>query len=112
MTYSDAQIWAVIVPLGIGTYLVRLSFLGLIGGRRMPGWVLRHLRYTPVAILPGLVAPLAVWPAATGGEPDAVRLAAALVTLLLRLRPPRLVPITELLALLLLLLLAVGLDVP
>lgn len=82
MTYSDAQIWAVIVPLGIGTYLVRLSFLGLIGGRRMPGWVLRHLRYTPVAILPGLVAPLAVWPAATGGEPDAVRLAAALVTLL------------------------------
>lgn len=82
MTYSDAQIWAVIVPLGIGTYLVRLSFLGLIGGRRMPGWVLRHLRYTPVAILPGLVAPLAVWPAATGGEPDAVRLTAALVTLL------------------------------
>ena len=82
MTYSDAQIWAVIVPLGIGTYLVRLSFLGLIGGRRMPGWVLRHLRYTPVAILPGLVAPLAVWPAATAGEPDAVRLAAALVTLL------------------------------
>lgn len=82
MTYSDAQIWAVIVPLGIGTYLVRLSFLGLIGGRRMPGWVLRHLRYTPVAILPGLVAPLAVWPAATGGEPDAVRLATALVTLL------------------------------
>lgn len=82
MTYSDAQIWAVIVPLGIGTYLVRLSFLGLIGGRRMPGWVLRHLRYTPVAILPGLVAPLAVWPAATGGEPDAVRLTAAMVTLL------------------------------
>ena len=81
MTYSDAQIWLVLVLLGIGTYLVRLSFLGLIGDRQMPDRVLRHLRYTPVAVLPGLVAPLAVWPAATGGEPDAARMIAALVTL-------------------------------
>ena len=47
----------------------------------MPEWVLRHLRYTPVAILPGLVAPLVMWPDATGGETEPVRLAAAVVTL-------------------------------
>lgn len=47
----------------------------------MPDWVLRHLRYTPVAVIPGLVAPLAVWPSATGGNPDPARMTAALVTL-------------------------------
>ncbi len=47
----------------------------------MPEWVLRHLRYTPVAVLPGLVAPLVFWPEATGGTIDPARLAAALVTL-------------------------------
>ena len=78
---TDATIWTVIVVLGIGTYLIRFSFLGLVGDRKMPDWVLRHLRYTPVAVLPGLVAPLAVWPAATGGDPDPARMAAALVTL-------------------------------
>ena len=81
MSYSNGQIWLLIVLLGIGTYLVRLSCLGLIGDRQMPDWVLRHLRYTPVAVLPGLVAPLAVWPTATGGTPDPARMAAALVTL-------------------------------
>ena len=66
--------------LGIGTFLIRFSFLGLIGSRPMPAWVLRHLRYTAVAVLPGLVAPLVIWPAATGGELDPARMAAAVVT--------------------------------
>lgn len=78
---SDQEIWAVIVLLGIGTYLIRWSFLGALGGRVMAGWVLRLLRYTPVAVLPALVAPLVVWPAATEGQPDPARMAAALATL-------------------------------
>lgn len=77
MSYSELTIWAIIAILGVGTYLIRFSFLGLVGDRKMPAWVLRHLRYTPVAILPGLVAPLVVWPTATGGEPDPIRFAAA-----------------------------------
>ena len=81
MSYSTAEIWVIIALMGIGTYLIRFSFLGLIGARQMPDWVLRQLRYTPVAILPGLVAPLVAWPEATGGEPDPARFAAALVTL-------------------------------
>lgn len=77
---SDAQLWLVIVLLGAGTFLIRFSFLGIIGDRPMPRWVLRALRYTPVAVIPGLVAPLVLWPAATDGEPDPARLTAAAVT--------------------------------
>lgn len=74
---DKTTLWIVIVGLGVGTYLIRLSFLGLIGGRPLPEWVLRHLRYTAVAVMPGLIAPLVMWPAATGGQPDAARLIAA-----------------------------------
>ncbi len=77
MNYSDAEIWFIFIVLGIGTFLIRFSFLGIIGNRAMPPWVLRHLRYTSVAILPGLVAPLVLWPAATDGTPDPARLGAA-----------------------------------
>ena len=34
-----------------------------------------------MAVMPGLVAPLVVWPQATGGEPDPARLLAAAVAL-------------------------------
>ncbi|MEL6690889.1 MAG: AzlD domain-containing protein [Pseudomonadota bacterium] len=74
------EIWVVIVGLGLGSFALRYSFLGLIGGKELPKWVLRHLRYTAVAVLPGLVAPAVIWPAATQGELDPARLAAAVVT--------------------------------
>ncbi|MGH1331844.1 MAG: AzlD domain-containing protein [Paracoccaceae bacterium] len=77
MTMSTGQIWLIIVGLGIGTYLIRFSFLGLVGERELPEWLLRMLRYTPVAVMPGLVAPLVLWPQATGGEPDLARALAA-----------------------------------
>lgn len=80
MTYSATEIWTIIAILGIGTFLIRFSFLGLIGDRPMPPLVLRLLRYTPVAVLPAMVAPLVVWPAATGGVFDPVRGLAAVAT--------------------------------
>ena len=82
MDLSAGEIWTIIVLLGLGTYLIRFSFLGLVGDRRLPPLLLRLLRYTPVAVIPGLVAPLVLWPAATEGQPDPARLLAALVTLL------------------------------
>lgn len=75
---SGAAVWGVILALGVGTFLIRFSFLGLIGRRPLPEWVLRHLRYTAVAVLPGLVAPLVLWPQATGGAADPARLLAAM----------------------------------
>lgn len=81
MTPTSAEIWTVIVGLAVGTFLVRFSFLGIVGDRPLPRWLLRLLRYTPVAVLPGLVAPLVLWPSATGGQTDPARLTAGLVTL-------------------------------
>ena len=78
---TDSAVWSVIVLLGIGTFLIRYSFLGILGGRDLPEWLLRLLRYVPAAVLPALVAPMVVWPQATGGEPDPARLAAAGVAL-------------------------------
>lgn len=78
---SNAQIWLIIACLGVGSFLIRFSFLGLIGDRQLPPFVLRLLRYTPVAVIPGLAAPLVLWPAATDGQTDPARLCAAFVTL-------------------------------
>ncbi|SIS80665.1 AzlD domain-containing protein [Paracoccus saliphilus] len=78
--HSDLSIWVVIILLGIGTFLIRWSFLGALGNRDLPQWFMRMLRYTPVAVLPALVAPLVMWPAATGGQPEPARLSAAIVT--------------------------------
>ena len=78
---STVEIWLVILGLGAGTFLIRFSFLGLTGRRSWPPLLLRVLRYTPVAVIPGLVAPLVLWPAATDGALDAPRLTAAAATL-------------------------------
>ena len=43
------------------------------------------LRYTAVSVLPALIAPLVMWPAATGGQPDPVRLSSAAATLVVGL---------------------------
>ncbi|MCC5993075.1 MAG: AzlD domain-containing protein [Rhodobacteraceae bacterium] len=81
MSYSTLQIWGIIIALGLGSYLLRLSFLGIVGNRDLPEWVLRHLRYTAVAVMPGMITPLILFPQATGGALDAVRLGAAIATL-------------------------------
>lgn len=78
---SDTLIWTVIVLLGIGTFLIRFSFIGLVGDKELPAWALRLLRYVPVAVMPGLIAPMVVWPGATDGQLDPPRLIAATVAL-------------------------------
>lgn len=83
--WSDVQIWGIIAVLAVGTFLIRWSFLGVMGNRPLPLWAQRLLRYTAVAVLPALVAPLVAWPAATGGRPEPARIAAAAVTVLVGL---------------------------
>ena len=74
---DSTTFWIVTIILGIGTFLIRFSFLGLLGGRQLPDWALAHLRYVAVAIMPALVTPVILWPAATGGEIEPARLIAA-----------------------------------
>ncbi|MCX8953183.1 AzlD domain-containing protein [Ruegeria sp. NA] len=78
---DQTTIWIIIAGLAVGSYALRFTFIGLVGDRPMPPWLLRHLRYTAVAILPALIAPLVVWPAATEGQPDIPRMSAAAVAL-------------------------------
>lgn len=82
MTQVDpVTIWTLIIGLAVGSYALRFTFIGLVGDRPMPPWLLRHLRYTAVALIPALIAPLVVWPTATEGQPDIPRMAAAAVAL-------------------------------
>lgn len=80
---TETSIWLTIIFLGIGTYLIRYSFVGFFGDKQLPAWLIRHLRYVPVAVMPGLIAPLVVWPEATGGAIDPARLIAAAVALII-----------------------------
>ena len=75
MSYSATEIWLIIGILAVGTFAIRFSFLGLIGNKPIPPLMERMLRFTPVAVLPGMVAPLVL---SGGAIPDPVRLIAAL----------------------------------
>ncbi|MCT4557528.1 MAG: AzlD domain-containing protein [Pelagimonas sp.] len=79
--FDKTTVWTVIILLGLGSFGLRFLFLGLVGDRALPEWMLRHLRYTAVAVLPALVAPMVVWPMATGGQIDPLRLSAAILSL-------------------------------
>ena len=81
MISDDVDVWLIIGVLALGTFISRFSFLGLIGDRELPEWILRHLRYTAVAVLPALIAPVVLFPPATNGDVDPARLSAAIVTL-------------------------------
>lgn len=81
MTYTATEIWIIILALGAGTFVIRFSFLGILGNRALPLWLLRHLRYTAVGILPAMVTPLVLWPQATGGQMDPSRIMAAMLAL-------------------------------
>ncbi|WP_291735823.1 AzlD domain-containing protein [Leisingera sp. F5] len=76
----SAILWIVILGLALGSYALRFAFIGFMGGKPIAPWLMRHLRYTAVAIIPALVAPLVVWPAPTGGDPSAMHFAAAAAT--------------------------------
>ena len=78
---SEGMIWVVILCIGIGAYLIRFSFLGLIGDRDLPPLANKLLRYVPVAVLPAIVTPLVLSPQATGDDFDPARAIAALAAL-------------------------------
>jgi branched-subunit amino acid transport protein len=82
---DKTELWIVIIGLGIGSFALRFAFTGLVGDRQLPIWLMRHLRYTAVGILPAIIAPAVLWPAATNGDFDIPRVSAAIVTLTLGL---------------------------
>ncbi len=80
MVPSNLEVWITIVGLAVATFFIRFSFIGILGGRRMPDWLLTALRYVPVTILPALIAPAILWPEVTGGQFEPLRATAAVLT--------------------------------
>ena len=78
---SAWTVWGVIAGLGILTYLIRFSFLGLLHGRRVPGWAAQALGFVPVAVLPGIVAPMVALDPASRDWAEPHRPLAALIAL-------------------------------
>jgi len=84
---SPSTIWILIILAGLGTFLLRLSFLGLVAGEVSP-LVRRALRLVPAAALTALVIPALVPPAGSPatGLADWFRLIAAVVAVLVARR--------------------------
>ena len=56
--HGALEIWAVIVVVGVATYLIRLSFIYLFGQvNEVPPRVKLFLSFVPAAVLAALVAP-------------------------------------------------------
>lgn len=54
--------WVIVAVVGIGTYLTRLSFIGIFGNRRLPDVVREGLRFIAPAVLAALILPAVVRP--------------------------------------------------
>ena len=49
--------FGIVLAIGIGTYLIRLSFIGIVGSRSMPEWAMVPIRFVAPAVLAALAAP-------------------------------------------------------
>ena len=49
--------FAIVLAIGVGTYLIRLSFIGIVGNRTMPEWAMTPIRFVAPAVLAALAAP-------------------------------------------------------
>jgi branched-subunit amino acid transport protein len=57
-SYAPPIVWALIVVIGLVTFLIRLSFIGLFGYLdEIPPQLKRGLRFVPAAVLAALVLP-------------------------------------------------------
>jgi branched-subunit amino acid transport protein len=79
---SEAYLWLLFLAIGVGTFLLRGSFILMPGGRRQPAWMLRALRFVPASLMAALVFPALIRLQTEGLTYDGHRLLAALVAAL------------------------------
>lgn len=86
-SYSDPTLWGVIVAIGVCTYLIRVSFIGLFSYLDdIPAGLERALRYVPAAVLAALVFPSFVTLEAAGAGLAADKLAGGVLAALVAWR--------------------------
>jgi branched-subunit amino acid transport protein len=71
-------IWTVILLTGVGSFLLRLSFIAMVRGDQLPDLAQRALRLVPAAVLAALVVP-AVTPSSGDWTRPVAAIAAAVV---------------------------------
>src|SRR5438445_5722363 len=50
-------LWLTLLRIGVLTYAIRLSFILLLGKMVMPSFLMRALRFVPVAVLSAIILP-------------------------------------------------------
>jgi len=55
--------WLIVIIVGIGTYLTRLSFIGILGKAGVPSYIERPLKLVAPAVLAAIAIPQLVAPA-------------------------------------------------
>ena len=58
---SKNMLWLLILAGGVGTFLIRYSFVGILGRTGVPEWGVRLLRFVPPAALAALVVPAVLY---------------------------------------------------
>jgi branched-subunit amino acid transport protein len=49
--------WLIILAIGFGTYMIRLSFIGILGKAGVPAYIERPLRFVAPAVLAAIAIP-------------------------------------------------------
>ena len=62
------MIWLTFIGLGLVTFLLRFSFMGLLGQRPLPAGLARLLPFVPLAVLTAITVPEVLLPAGWGWD--------------------------------------------
>ena len=62
MRLDPATLWLTLLAIGLGTFLIRFSFIWIFGQGEVRPAVQRVLRFVPPAVLAALVLPAVVFP--------------------------------------------------
>jgi branched-subunit amino acid transport protein len=58
---STPTLWLTVVGAGVVTFMLRLSFIALLGRVEVPAFLERALRFVPAAVLTAVVIPLLLY---------------------------------------------------
>lgn len=75
-----ARYWPAVLGIGVGTFLIRFSFILIMDRLTLPEAAHRMLRFIPASVLPAIVVPAVLLPDGAGGPlAGSERILAALV---------------------------------